>query len=915
MKPIRPARRIFIALCLLLSLTAAGARAQLQNDSAAKPTVAAVEIEGEPSQEVPPEAAQLLGKPFTKLALRSALRSLYQNSGRYAQIYAYKQTLNDGNVKIVLRLIPKIRVHKVEFHGNRKLDDDQLKRAVRLNNQTEYFAELLEQDQKRLLERYRAAAFYQTRIEAEPPNPDDETRVVRFRIQEGEQARIEAIRFRAAQELPLAFSDETLRRQLEIADPPRIDRLAQRLTDFYRKQRYHEAQAELQTPQYDPDRNALAISFRIQEGPQTQMRFQGDLQFSESRLQKAAALERVNAQTVENARRNLLAFYVKEGYFAAEIQTPPPEISARTAAAVFIVQPGPLLYLSEIRFVGNEAFSDRTLRRQIQTKTRSRRSSVPILKWLFPPSRLNTQTLEQDKNALKIFYRQAGYPDAQIKAEPALSPGLSGSQTRLAAQFEIQEGEQALVQEVRIEGASDDMLPQIRKIVRSQPGQPYNPDRTQDDARRIAYRYAENGRPYAETNARYNDGALVFRIQEGPEAAFGAIQVQSAQNPLKTKPNVILRELAIRPGDLYHPGKIDRSRQQLLRLGFFQSVEIAAPGLAARSESLDANVIVQERKTGSLNFSGGYSPSEGARASAEIVQRNWLGTGRLLGSKIRLGTRGTRLEAYFIEPWTFGYNARSTFRAFRDNLEEQDNILTWGATLNIARRLGLHNQAAVQYRNQRFQADGQSGQTVQIQPTLSAASLAFTRDTRNSLLNPTKGWLHNATFETAGGPILGGETSIVKLSANARTYRSSGNLTLAAQLRIGFASTGQGAELVSSTERFHLGGSSTIRGYPERSLGTPDAFENYRGNIMLLANAELRVPLVGPFGLAAFVDAGNLWESAADIQTDPLKTAAGAGIRAVTPIGPIRLEAGIPLAKLRGETLQPRYWIEIGNPF
>ncbi len=900
----------FKAAALLFLMTALAAAQPVQQTR-----ISAVEAEadGQPLQELPAEAEALIGQPYTAYAVRNVVKQLYENYDRYAQVYVYAEILENGTARLIFRLIEKMRVNKVEFTGNRAVSTEELRKAVYLRSRSEYFEEMLNQEEARIEELYRSRGYYQATARAELINGEEngadgkKPRDILFHIEEKEPARLRKAELKGE----LSFDEETLMKALRLDETDALNDLPARLIEFYRRRNYFGARVEMEPPQYDPAANALDIAFAIEEGPQTQIFFEGDLRFDEETLRNVAALENVNASTTQLAQRNLHNFYVGKGYFAADIQTAPLELSDKTAAARYIIDPGPKLRISEVLFKGNAAFDSDALIRQILTRPRSRMDAVPLLRYFFEDGLFNPQTFEQDKNALKAFYRQKGYPDAQVTGEPRLSDG------RLTVEFVIDEGELITIRAVEIEGAEPQNEERARRLLKTRSGQPYNLDMRRADQIRIENYYAANGRPYANVHAAFDaaNGTLRFQIEEGDAASIGTVRVQEGREPLKTRPEVILRELSIREGEPYSDLKINQSRQRLLRLGYFESVEIAMPGLPAQKSILNANVIVQERPTGLLNVSGGYSPSEGMRGTLEVAQRNWLGTGRALGLKTRLGTRGNRLEGYFIEPWTLGSRARASLRAFRDNLEEQDDILTWGSALNLSRELGDYNRAAAQYRYERFKAVGAGSEPLNILPTLSAASVLFTRDTRDNPLNPTRGWFHMTRFEAAGGPILGGKTRIFKWTAVSKMYRSFGGASTAAQLRLGYASFGENADRVSSTERFYLGGSSTVRGYAERSLGSLDAFKNYRGNVLALSNLELRIPVKGIFGIGTFVDAGNLWERIDDLDEDGLKVAAGCGLRVTTPIGPVRADVGFPLSRLRGKRQSPRYWIELGNPF
>ena len=124
-------------------------------------------------------------------------------------------------------------------------------------------------------------------------------------------------------------------------------------------------------------------------------------------------------------------------------------------------------------------------------------------------------------------------------------------------------------------------------------------------------------------------------------------------------------------------------------------------------------------------------------------------------------------------------------------------------------------------------------------------------------------------------------------------------MALVNALRLGYARglrSNREREIVSF-ERFRAGGSTTIRGYRDRSLGPLDdeLTNTHRGDVLFIYNIELRFPLYKLLGGALFFDTGNVWDNLAAINTDPLHSAVGVGVRVDTPLGPLRFDYGFPL--------------------
>jgi outer membrane protein insertion porin family len=344
--------------------------------------------------------------------------------------------------------------------------------------------------------------------------------------------------------------------------------------------------------------------------------------------------------------------------------------------------------------------------------------------------------------------------------------------------------------------------------------------------------------------------------------------------------------------------------------------------MIAEKEKIDLRVKLKERRMNSFDLSGGYNPSEGWNGSIESFHKNLFGRGQQLGLQFSQGRRGSRYEVNFMEPWLLHTRTRSVIRIFRDDLEEQDDVLAKGGSVRFGRDWN-HSSIGLEYQ---YQIIDQSKLLKRLNShdgisTISSVELSFRQDTRDFFLAPREGLLHEINLEYAGGPLFRGDNSFSKLSSDLRYYREVKSSVLALGLRTGYARGLHLTKNIISLERFQAGGSTTIRGYPERSLGPTDEFGLHRGDIKFIFNAELRFPIYKvPFpkdgrwaylprkiGGVVFLDSGNVWGRFEEINEMWLVSSIGAGFRIDTPIGPIRIDYGYPLKK----EFQRKWWHQI----
>ena len=371
-------------------------------------------------------------------------------------------------------------------------------------------------------------------------------------------------------------------------------------------------------------------------------------------------------------------------------------------------------------------------------------------------------------------------------------------------------------------------------------------------------------------------------------------------------------------GAVFDEERLSEARRRLLTAGLFKEVEITAPDREIEgTDIIDVHVDVVVRKPGAISVSGGYISSEGIRGTLGLAHNNLFKRNMKISGKISRGTRGNLYEIALIEPWfkltpldkligpTIG-----TFRLFNDNLEEYENIRARGGMANIAKRLGRFSNIAVRYKSQDLR---DSDDPPKIQTTVSSLGIEYYRDSRDHFLDPKNGWLNEVAVEYAGG-FLKGKTSFFKFTTDHRCYwQFWKNAVLASAIRLGYEKglRGNRDREIISFERFYAGGSTTVRGYPERGLGPEDEFGNHRGDVLFILNTELRFPIYSFIGGALFLDVGNVWNKLSDVKEVLPRTAMGMGVRIDTPLGPARVDVGLPLMK----EFKPIFYLQLGQAF
>jgi outer membrane protein insertion porin family len=408
---------------------------------------------------------------------------------------------------------------------------------------------------------------------------------------------------------------------------------------------------------------------------------------------------------------------------------------------------------------------------------------------------------------------------------------------------------------------------------------------------------------------------VTFEVVEGPEVYVERINIVGN---VRSQDKILRREIPLAEGDLFTLQKMQRARQRLLNLGFFETVNVTtSPG--SDKTKIQVNVDVVERPTGLFSIGGGFSTVDSFLGTIDVSQRNFLGRGWELSARIRAGSRTQQGIISFTEPWfldrplAVGFDVYDTIRQYDEF--ELDSL---GLNLRMSHPFADFWRWLLQYRITRDKisdVDPIAGSELLAEEGTTVTSLIagqLTRDSRDSTVAPTKGGNVSLLAEFAG---LGGDSTFFRTLASAAYFQPIwlGHI-LSGRVEGGYGVDWTGGEL-PLFERFYLGGPNTIRGFKFRRVSpTDDAGVRIGGDIQLLGNIEYIVPLPLNIRLAGFFDTGNVYGFGVKFDPTDLRYAAGGGVRWLSPFGPIRLDYGVNLDRRTGEDFGA-FHFSVGSPF
>jgi outer membrane protein insertion porin family len=517
------------------------------------------------------------------------------------------------------------------------------------------------------------------------------------------------------------------------------------------------------------------------------------------------------------------------------------------------------------------------------------------------------ETLRNDVRRLEALYQTRGFLRVEV-AEPEVRVDRAAKGIFIA--IAIKEQDQFYVGRVRVQGDDLFSAEELKRTMQLQEGEIFDRSQLSNDVLAIADRYAERGYAFADVvpltdiDQTKHVVSIDLRIDRGPQVRVGRILIVGNEI---TRDKVVRREMRLDEGQLFDSTKLRRSRQRLGNLGFFEEVKLDTKR-RPEEDLVDLEVRVKEQPTGSISAGAGYSSTQSVIGTASIRQNNLFGRGQRIGLTASLSKISTDFTLSFTEPYFLdtltslgvdAFNRRFDYTSFTSH--------ETGGGLRFSRPFGEFIRLGIGYRYEAINITHVSEDaSLRIQQlagrsTSSIVTPSFTWDSRDNAFNPTRGFYNLLSLDVAGGP-LGAENQFYKAIGESNWYHPVvGELVLSLRGRVGYAE-GYGGKDLPLLERFFTGGQAvTIRGYRLRDVGPKDINgDPIGGNSLVLLTSQLRFPLTQGLSLIGFMDAGNVYD---ENEFDPtrLRVGVGAGIRFVTPLGPLALDWGFKLGRKTGE--------------
>lgn len=627
----------------------------------------------------------------------------------------------------------------------------------------------------------------------------------------------------------------------------------------------------------------------------------------------------------DRAEQELKRQYINRSLYGAEVVTTVTPIERNRVNLTFSVTEGEPTRIKELHIIGARAFSESTLRDQMDLNTGG------WLAWYTKSDRYSRTKLNADLEALRSYYLQRGFLEFRIDStQVAISPNKQD----ISITINITEGERYVVSGVKLEGDYLGKEEEFKSLVKIKPGEPYNADQVAETTKAFTEYFGNFGYAFAQVEARpeidRTNNRVAFVLVAEPSRRAYVRRVNIAGNN-RTRDEVIRREFRQFESSWYDAEKIKVSRDRIDRLGFFKEVNIETTDVPGAPDQVDLTLTVVERPTGSLQLGAGFSSAEKLGLSFAIKQENAFGTGNYLGIEVNTSKYNRTLAFNTVNPYFTPNGVSRTIDLYHRSSRPYENqggdyqLVTSGA--------GMRFGVPFSERDTVFFGAGVERTEIKAGTNIPAAYLAYadqfgatstalplsigwSRDDRDSTLVPTTGVLQRASGEwgVAGDArYLRGNYQYQQFVPLSRQYTFAFN----GELGLGKGLNGQPYPVFKN---FYSGGLGSVRGFQQGTLGPRDVTgASIGGARKITLNAELLTPFPGAgndrtLRLFGFVDVGNVFGENEKFTVADLRASAGLGLSWLSPVGPLRIAFAQPVRKQPGDRIQ-RMQFQIGTSF
>ncbi len=688
------------------------------------------------------------------------------------------------------------------------------------------------------------------------------------------------------------------------------------------------------------------LTYILLEKPSiSEITFDGQREIKSEELLQASGLEAygvLNMNKVRAAVEKIQKLYEEKGYFLAKVTPKVEDVKeGETVKVIFNIKENDKVKVKKITFLGNQKLSDGFLKARLVTAEEG----------LFTSGAYKQDVFDRDIALIRYIYFDEGYVQVKVDhPQVYVTPDKKG----IYITIRIDEGEQFDVGEIDFSGDLLFSREELSSSIEINKRKVFSSEALRKDLGELQAKYGDLG--YAFTNViprtRINEKDrkvdINFEFDKGSKVYFGQINIVGNAS---TRDKVIRRELKILEGELYNETRKRQSQEAVRRLGFFEDVSFKTSISPDKPDVLNIEIVVKERVAGSIQFGLGYGSGKFS-ANGQYQEANFLGYGQKLGAGLNVSDLYSTYFINFTEPylndslWSGGADIYRS-QSFRNDYNE----IVSGGALRVGHHLTDFLSTTFRYRydsaslNDIEASDenrkGYSLTDPSIFPLEKAngdtgsLTVQLEYDQRDDRMSPSSGVYASTSLEYAG---VGGAFNYIRGNGNYRFFKKTfWNVVWRNNFSYSGIS-GHSGQDVPFTQKFILGGATSLRGYRYGSIGRT-VYSNFVYNQLLLINpkinpvdasfrsnrvvggttqalvqSEFEYPLIAEAGIKGvfFYDIGSAEDN---IDVNKTYSDVGLGFRWLTVLGLLRFEWGFPLVKAPLSPESVQFQFIMGAPF
>ncbi len=666
----------------------------------------------------------------------------------------------------------------------------------------------------------------------------------------------------------------------------------------------------------------ITVIFELEEKPSiVEISFSGLNEITEDSVKEKLETKLytiVNEATISHDLRMIEKQYLEKGFYLTNVTYKLEDLGPNEVKLQFMIDEGEKVRVGEVHILGNKYFSDVDIISKLMLRPYSRQMAFGS------GSIYQDDFLKRDLEFISYYYKDWGFAEVKI-AKPLSFLDEDRKYVRLT--FQVEEGIQYKVDQISLAG---DLLftdEELLEAMQLKSGDLFRHSRFIKDVEMLIDKYGDLGYAFVDVNPiptfnkEKQSVSLKYEITKGEKIYFGEIMIVGNS---KTRDNVIRREMAVHDTELYSGTRLNNSKKEIERLGFFEEVQIIKDRDEKETSQLNLKVKVKEKPTGQLQGSVSYSPSQGSSESQLFFQgrydeQNQSGYGlktnvsaKWNGQKafnVELGVTNPRVNDSLWSLGTSAFYSRDV-RRIVENIEVQEDKI--GGSVTVGRRIIELINASIRYQIANVTQTANDFILDQFKEEGLSSSMIFTlsRNDTNNYIDPTEGTEVYLKQQVTGGPILRGDHEFMESSLEASYYYP---VDIGESYRTYFKFHGLVSYIyplrekpVPYFERYMLGGYMDLRGFDYRSIGpyisilqapgAPVLPWPKGGDKKMLYQFEYFFPLIQEAGIKAlfFYDLGRVFDNSESLSFSDFRKDLGFGFRWITPIAPFRFEFAYP---------------------